>query len=170
MIRTICAVLLLGTAMPAFGETLKLASTYDETGTNPDGSKYTGTATVEIISDTTFSIRWKIGSTVYSGFGMRRGDTLAAGRTPCRAGESGLPRKRVQCGIEVGGKIEPPREAAFIICAGSHFGKRIPENSGKGRFVGGKSSRAKNQRAILDTWNRHLRLPHPWLDHADRMI
>src|SRR6195952_1407832 len=78
MIRTICAVLLLGTAMPAFGETLKLASTYDEVGTNPNGSKYTGTATVEIISDTTFSIRWKIGSTAYSGFGMRMNDTLAA--------------------------------------------------------------------------------------------
>ena len=36
------------------------------------------TATVEVISDTTFNIKWKIGSAVYSGFGMRRGDTLAA--------------------------------------------------------------------------------------------
>jgi hypothetical protein len=56
---------------------LQLASTYDEVGTNPDGSKYTGTATVEVISDTTFLIKWKIGGTLYSGFGMRRGDTLA---------------------------------------------------------------------------------------------
>jgi len=78
MIRTICAAVLLGVAMPASAETLKLASTYDEVGTNADGSKYTGTATVEIISDTTFSIRWKIGSTIYSGFGMRRDDNLAA--------------------------------------------------------------------------------------------
>jgi hypothetical protein len=78
MIRTICTLLLVGLAMPASAETLQLASTYDEVGTNPDGSKYTGTATVEIISDTTFSIRWKIGSTVYSGFGMRRDDNLAA--------------------------------------------------------------------------------------------
>ena len=86
MIRTICAVLVLGLATPAFtpafspalADTLKLASTYDETGTNADGSKYTGTATVDVISDTTFAIKWKIGSTVYNGFGMRRGDTLAA--------------------------------------------------------------------------------------------
>ena len=78
MIRTICAILFLAVATPASAEMLKLASTYDETGTNADGSRYTGTATVEIISDTTFSIRWKIGSRVYSGFGMRRGETLAA--------------------------------------------------------------------------------------------
>jgi len=86
MIRTICAVLVLAVTTPAFApvvtpalaDTLKLASTYDEVGTNADGSKYTGTATVDVISDTTFAIKWKIGSTVYSGFGMRRGDTLAA--------------------------------------------------------------------------------------------
>jgi len=86
MIRTICAAFVLALATPAFlgvvtpaaAETLKLASTYDEVGTNADGSKYTGTATVQIISDTTFSIQWKIGSTVYSGFGMRRDDNLAA--------------------------------------------------------------------------------------------
>jgi hypothetical protein len=78
MIRTICAVVLLALAAPAAAETLKLASTYDEVGTNPDGSKYTGTATVQIISDTTFSIQWKIGSMVYSGFGMRRDDNFAA--------------------------------------------------------------------------------------------
>ena len=78
MIRTICAILFLAVATPASADMLKLASTYDETGTNADGSKYTGTATVEVISDTTFNIKWKIGSTVYSGFGMRRGDTLAA--------------------------------------------------------------------------------------------
>ena len=78
MIRTICAVALLGLATPAAAETLKLASTYDEVGTNADGSKYTGTATVQIISDTTFAIQWKIGSTTYSGFGMRRDDNIAA--------------------------------------------------------------------------------------------
>ena len=78
MIRTICAAVLLGLATPAAAETLKLASTYDEVGTNADGSKYTGTATVQIISDTTFAIQWKIGSTTYSGFGMRRDDNIAA--------------------------------------------------------------------------------------------
>jgi hypothetical protein len=78
MIRTICSVVVLAVSVPAWAETLMLASTYDEVGTNPDGSKYTGTVNVEVISDTTFKIRWKIGSTTYSGFGMRMNDTLAA--------------------------------------------------------------------------------------------
>ena len=43
MIRTICAVLVLGLTTPvitpALADTLKLASTYDEVGTNADGSK-----------------------------------------------------------------------------------------------------------------------------------
>jgi hypothetical protein len=78
MIRTICAVVLLGLATPASAETLKLASTYDEAGTNPNGSKYTGTATIQILSDTTFAIQWTVGDTTFSGFGMRRDDNLAA--------------------------------------------------------------------------------------------
>jgi hypothetical protein len=78
MIRTICSVVLLAAAVPASAETLMLASTYDEVGTNADGSKYTGTVNVDVISTTTFKIRWKIGSTIYSGFGMRMNDTLAA--------------------------------------------------------------------------------------------
>jgi hypothetical protein len=78
MIRTICSVVVLAAATPAWAETLMLASTYDEVGTNADGSKYTGTVNVEVISTTTFKIRWKIGSTTYSGFGMRMNDTLAA--------------------------------------------------------------------------------------------
>jgi hypothetical protein len=88
MIRAICTILLLTIAMPAWAEKLTLASTYDEVGTNPNGSKYTGTATVEVISDTTFLIKWKIGSTTYSGFGMRMNDTLAA--TYLVNGEPGL--------------------------------------------------------------------------------
>src|SRR4051794_5275256 len=78
MIRAICSIALAAAAMPAWAETMMLASTYDEVGTNPNGSSYTGTVNVEVISDTTFKIRWKIGSTVYSGFGMRMNDTLAA--------------------------------------------------------------------------------------------
>lgn len=88
MIRTICAAVLLGVAMPASAERLKLASTYDEVGINLEGAKYTGTATVEIISDTTFSIRWTIGNATYSGFGMRRDDNLSA--TYMINGEPGL--------------------------------------------------------------------------------
>ena len=65
-------------ASAASAETLKLAHHYNATGEGPDGSKYSGEVTVDVTSDTTFSIRWKIGSTVYKGFGMRHGDMLAA--------------------------------------------------------------------------------------------
>ena len=85
MIRTICRVLpgvtvlvFLGLVTPAAAETLKLASTYDEVGTNPNGSKYTGTATIQILSDTTFAIQWTVSNSTFSGFGMRMDDSLAA--------------------------------------------------------------------------------------------
>ena len=88
MIRAICTILLLTIAMPAWAEKLTLASTYDEVGTNPNGSKYTGTATIDVISDTTFAIRWEIGSSVFKGFGMRMNDSLAA--TYMIGGDPGL--------------------------------------------------------------------------------
>jgi hypothetical protein len=58
-------VVVVGLAGPATAaEALKLASTYDEVGTKPRW--------LEIHRHrTTFSIQWKIGSIVYSGFGMR---------------------------------------------------------------------------------------------------
>lgn len=72
------AVALLTAPMAASAEPLKLAKTYDDAGTNPDGSKYTGTAAINVISDTTFTIEWKIGGDTYKGYGMRMNDTLAA--------------------------------------------------------------------------------------------
>ena len=78
MLRTICAVVVLVLATPACAEPLKLASTYDEVGTNPNGSNYSGTATIQVISDTTFAIQWTVGNTTFSGFGMRLDDSLAA--------------------------------------------------------------------------------------------
>jgi hypothetical protein len=86
--RLLCAVVFLAAAVAANAEPLKLAHNYDAVGTNPDGSKYTGTATVSIISDTTFTIEWTIGSEIYKGFGMRRNDALAA--TYTINGEPGL--------------------------------------------------------------------------------
>jgi hypothetical protein len=65
-------------ALPASAETLTLASRYDVSGTNTDGSKYSGTATVDVISDATFTIRWDIAGSTYTGFGMRMNDALAA--------------------------------------------------------------------------------------------
>src|ERR1700679_4068399 len=74
------------TAMAA--DSMTLASRYDVAGTNPDGSKYSGTASVKVISNTTFMIKWDIAGAVYEGFGMRLNDTLSA--TYTIDGEPGL--------------------------------------------------------------------------------
>jgi hypothetical protein len=88
MIRAALTIGLLLIALPAQAETMILASHYKATGKNPDGSKYTGTVDVNIISDTTFSIVWHISGSVYKGFGMRMNDSLAA--TYTLDGEPGL--------------------------------------------------------------------------------
>jgi hypothetical protein len=88
MIRTLSTLAFLILATSAGAETLTLASKYDAVGTNPDGSEYTGTATVQILSDTTFAIQWSINGSTYKGFGMRRNDALAA--TYTMDGEPGL--------------------------------------------------------------------------------
>jgi hypothetical protein len=63
MIQTFCALLcVLVLAVAARADTLMPASKYDVAGTNPNGLKYAGTATIEVISDTTFAIRWEIGN------------------------------------------------------------------------------------------------------------
>ena len=78
MLRTICTLAFLVIAAAVVAEPLSLHSTYDVTGTNPDGSKYSGTATVKVISEASFTITWLIGGATYQGFGMRNGDALAA--------------------------------------------------------------------------------------------
>ncbi len=78
MIRTIAAFVFCLLAVPALADSMTLAKHYKATGTNPDGSAYAGDVSVEIISDTTFSIVWTIAGTKYKGFGMRRNDALAA--------------------------------------------------------------------------------------------
>jgi hypothetical protein len=78
MVRMLCALAFFAFAAPAGADTLTLASKYNATGTNPDGSKYTGTASVKVISEATFTIRWTIGGSTYEGFGMRLNDSLAA--------------------------------------------------------------------------------------------
>jgi hypothetical protein len=94
MIRTILALAFLAFALPATAvrpaaaDTMTLASKYEAKGTNPDGSGYTGTVYIKVISDTTFTIEWKIGDATYKGFGMRMNDSLAA--TYMIDGEPGL--------------------------------------------------------------------------------
>ena len=51
---------------------------YDVRGTNPDGSKYKGTAEIDVTSTTTCRIHWKIGSDESDGICMRNGIALAA--------------------------------------------------------------------------------------------
>lgn len=78
MIRALCTIVFLLVAMSARADTLMLSPKYDVVGTNPNGSKYSGTATIDVISDSTFSIRWSVGGSAYKGFGMRMNDALAA--------------------------------------------------------------------------------------------
>ena len=78
MRRLLCTLAFVIIALPASAETLTLASTYDVVGTNPDGSKYRGTANVEVVSNSTFTIKWLIGGSTIEGFGMRMNDSLAA--------------------------------------------------------------------------------------------
>lgn len=52
---------------------------YSVTGTNLDGSSYSGTATVTLTSNTTCVIEWTTGSTTSTGICMRYGTAFAAG-------------------------------------------------------------------------------------------
>jgi hypothetical protein len=88
MIRAIMMIGLLFFALPAEAETLLLAKHYVAEGKNQDGSSYSGSVDINVISDTTFSIVWKISGSVYKGFGMRMNDSLAA--TYTLDGEPGL--------------------------------------------------------------------------------
>jgi hypothetical protein len=78
MIRTLFVFVFLVVATIARADVLTLHTAYDAAGTNPDGSKYSGTVAIKVISDKTFTIHWKIGDETYDGFGMRNGDALAA--------------------------------------------------------------------------------------------
>jgi len=67
MIRMLSIFAFLAVAAAANADTLTLSSHYSAAGTNPDGSKYTGTVAVQIISDSTFAIQWTIGGALYKG-------------------------------------------------------------------------------------------------------
>jgi hypothetical protein len=92
LLAIVIAFFLLG--LSASADTLELASSYKAAGKNVDGSPYKGSVAVKIISDTTFSIQWKIGDSVIKGFGMRLNDTLSA--TYMLDGEPGLIIYKVQ--------------------------------------------------------------------------
>ena len=56
----------------------ELGGNYRANGTNFDGSPYSGTATISIMSDTTCAITWVTGSTSSDGLYMRNQDAFAA--------------------------------------------------------------------------------------------
>lgn len=100
--RAVLAVIALGfVGISAGADSLTLAPSYKAAGKNPDGSAYTGTVTIKIISDTTYTVEWKIGDSVLKGFGMRQGDTLAA--TYMLDGQPGLVVYKVQQGGTLNG-------------------------------------------------------------------
>jgi hypothetical protein len=75
-------------------DTLHISSSYKAAGKNADGSNYTGTVSVKSISDTTYTIEWKIDGGVIKGFGMRRNNVLSA--TYMLEGQPGLIIYQVQ--------------------------------------------------------------------------
>jgi len=77
--RLLCAVIFLTAAVAVNAEpALTLAPKYNCAGTNPDGSKYSGTVSISLVSDTTFNVEWNIDGEIYKGFGMHRNDAVAA--------------------------------------------------------------------------------------------
>ncbi|MFD2184699.1 hypothetical protein [Rhodoplanes azumiensis] len=97
MRRTLAAIVIAGALVsPAAAETLMLAKSYSVSGTNPDGSSYSGTLALQVISDTTYTVRWSIGGETYTGFGMRMNDYLAA--TYTMDGKPGLVMYKVEDG------------------------------------------------------------------------
>lgn len=67
-----CALLLLAT--PAMAQRDGL---YDLTGTNLDGTAYTGLVQIRSVGLTSFAIAWRIGDQLVEGVGMASGRTIA---------------------------------------------------------------------------------------------
>lgn len=80
MIRQLALVFLFaaGSALPGLAADFA-GGHYTASGTNLDGSPYSGTADIKIISNTTCEITWVTGSTTSYGQCMGMGDVIAAG-------------------------------------------------------------------------------------------
>jgi hypothetical protein len=64
-------------SMPASAQSI--GGTYTVAGTNFDGSKYGGEATITLTSDTTCTIHWETGGSTSDGICMRNDDAFSAG-------------------------------------------------------------------------------------------
>ncbi|MEZ2330617.1 hypothetical protein AB6802_12910 [Mesorhizobium sp. RCC_202] len=63
--------------LPAAAQSI--GGTYTVAGTNFDGSKYGGEATITLTSDTTCKIHWETGGSTSDGICMRNDDAFSAG-------------------------------------------------------------------------------------------
>lgn len=61
---------------------------YAVQGTNPDGSSYTGTASLAQAGNGVWTLNWNVGDTPYNGFGIGDGNVLAFSYTS--GGSSGV--------------------------------------------------------------------------------
>ncbi len=77
MRRFLLAIALVGLAAPAMAAEFH-EGTYKVDGTNLNGSPYSGTAEVKVLSSTTCSITWTTGSTSSNGPCMRAGNVVTA--------------------------------------------------------------------------------------------
>lgn len=68
------AAILAGLALPAAAQQ---SGTYDITGSNPDGTPYTGTLLLTQVGTSTFRVVWSIGGDTIEGVAMVSGLTLA---------------------------------------------------------------------------------------------
>jgi len=72
LLRALALLLLL--ALPAQAQRSGL---YDVSGTNPDGSLYTGTLTLQQVGLSSFQLSWSVGTNTIEGVGMISGLMLA---------------------------------------------------------------------------------------------
>ena len=72
MIRAL--LILLTLALPAAAQR---SGAYNVSGTNPDGSLYTGTLDLQQIGMSSFRLQWQVGTNTIEGVGMVSGLTLA---------------------------------------------------------------------------------------------
>ena len=69
---------LLGLCLAAPASAQSIGGAYTVEGTNLDGSSYSGTAEIKLLSDTTCTIHWVTGGTTSDGICSRNDDAFAA--------------------------------------------------------------------------------------------
>ena len=77
--KKILGALLLTMAFAAPASAVDFGGKYKVEGTNINGTKYGGEATITVTSETTCEIKWVTGDTTSEGICMRNDDSFAAG-------------------------------------------------------------------------------------------